>query len=1042
MRYSVLGPLRVSALTLPTDNAIPLGPPLQRRLLALLLSTPGAVFSTERLIEELWPDGPPPSAARNVATYVWSLRRSLGSQQIVNTPTGYRIMADPRQVDSAVFADDVGRGFAELRRGNSDRALTAFEGALAHWRGVPFEDIPATGALLACRVRLEEQRRTVRDKMADLLLDAGRHDELIDILHGAIDAEPLRERSWAQLMTALVHAGRRAEALATYHRLHRLLADELGVEPASDLQRLHARILHNDLELVRPAEPVIAVPPSAVPRQLPPYPPDYVGRVAELDALDRIGTHDDVAVIAVISGMAGVGKTALAVRWAYRSQARFPDGQIFVDLGGYGPGKALSPVEAAAHVLAALGVPTHQIPTDEQRATGQLRSLLANRKILLIVDNATAAADVRPLLVGGPGTTVLVVSRTRLAGLVARDGARQLDLPELSIADAVQLVDPEATEPEASRELAVLCGGLPLALRIASAQLDHRSVRPIAQLVARLRDGDRLAELAVPGDASSSMERAFAVSHDALTDLERVLFRRLGLLPVRDFGVPVAAALVERNTGETTKTLHALVDTFLVRSLGDGRFALHDLIREYAIRLAEMDNGRDEALRRAYRCYLAGAEAAALALYPQMQRLPVPRPIDAVDVGVAAAWLAAEHRNLVMLITSAASRGVPEFAWLLCSSLRGHFMARRDTIAWQAAAEAAHSAAAAAGDSAGQAVAQLALGLAAQSVGAYRDSIPRCSSAEHLAVQARWQPLAAAAANAQGVAHSVLGETADALVALDRGLATHRRAGSTAGAAIVLNNLAVVHTLCGRLDLAEELYQEALAIHTSLGTRRGAASTLVGLGVIDTHRGLTDAAQARLSMAAETYRALRDVEGEMCARVHLAEVSLAIHDAVAALKEARIAVAALRPTGDLHMYSRALSCLAAVRRHGGRFTLAMLHQRTALRLAYAAASRQAVVTALLGSAALSFGIGALQAASGYAEQASKLARPAGYLPYTAEAVRIGAEVRWKLGDRASAAAEAAQAVDLLGETGCTRDLLRAEQTLRLVTAGIVSRPAG
>lgn len=1013
MQFRVLGPVEVRSVT---NEPVRLGPPLQVRLLAVLLTKPGATFPVDQLIEELWPERPPKSAAGNIRTYVWSLRRILSPSGAADSllaggTYGYRLVVGADQVDASAFNRLSHAAYAMLHRNDHAGALATFERALALWRGVPFQGLPATGLLMSARTSLDERRLTVLDELADLYLRCGRHNEIIDRLRVQVAAEPLRERPWGQLMTALARAGRQAEALAAYRELHRALARELGVEPSPDIQLLHRQILRSDLPPPAHPEPapegppgVAAVPASALepggrprPRQLPQGVPGFVGRTAELRQLDTVAACR-TGRIAVICGMPGLGKTALAVHWAHRVSPAFPDGQLYVDLRGHGPGTPMSPLEALTHLLESLGTSPHLVPADPHRAAGLFRSVVATKRVLLLLDNAASAEQVRPLLPGGPAAFVVVTSRERLTGLVVREGARLIDLPALSQDHALALLTwllgagRVGAELPAARELARLCGTLPLALRIAAATIGRHSASPIAELVARLRTSSRLATLRIHGDPESAVEAAFESSYGALDPPLQHVFRRLSLLPVPDFTAAAVAALIDEPLPVADAALRRIEDAHLIEDLGNDRYGMHDLVREYAGRLAELADPPPEratALARVTDWYLRTAEAAARALYPQLVRLPVPiGEADHLDGPAAVRWLTAEHRNLVLVATSAADTATPAVTWLLSSVLRGHFMSRRDTTAWITVTRRALAAATAHGDLRAQAAAQYSLGLAYNCTGDLGLAIDHCSRAVALAARSRWIALQASALAALGVCHSCRGQTRQAIAHLTSSLKLNRSIGNAPSMAIALNNLGTIDILRGRLDRAERQLDRSLRLHARAGTRRGAASALINLGTVARHRG--DLARARdlLTEARDTYRQLGDVEGAASAIRELALVDLLSGRGADALAQARLAVAAVRPTGDPQAEALALHALGSVRAGLGHVRLALSHQRRALRLGEQAGNRQAVVAALVGLAELHQRGRDVEAARRYATLAARLAQEAMYLPYREQALRV------------------------------------------------------
>jgi hypothetical protein len=431
-----------------------------------------------------------------------------------------------------------------------------------------------------------------------------------------------REQLHAQLMLAYYRSGRQADALEAYRQARTILIEELGIEPGGELRTLQQAVLRRDpsLDDYRPVLRVNAVA-SQVPAQLPAGVADFVGRAAQLTQLDGLATSDDLAamVIIAISGSAGVGKTALAVQWAHRVADRFPDGQLYVDLRGHDSTRSSLPAAALTAFLQALGVLAGQLPAGEQALAAMYRSALAGRRVLVVLDNAAGAEQIRPLLPGRPGCLVLVTSRDALTGLTARDGARRLLLDALTGREATTLLDRMIgservdAEPVAASALARTCGHLPLALRIASAQLQDEPGRSLADYVAAIRQVGALVALRISGEEELAVRPAFDESYRNLAPPAAELFRRLGLVPGPDFTVPAAAALTDRPIARAAALLDRLAAVHLVDRRGSGRYVLHDLLREYAqAQLVSAESAETQACARGrlFRWYLRRSDAA------------------------------------------------------------------------------------------------------------------------------------------------------------------------------------------------------------------------------------------------------------------------------------------------------------------------------------------------------------------------------------------------------------------------------------------------
>jgi transcriptional regulator with XRE-family HTH domain/tetratricopeptide (TPR) repeat protein len=642
----------------------------------------------------------------------------------------------------------------------------------------------------------------------------------------------------------------------------RLLADALEL-PEPERARFHTAATSPEQS---------SVESRPVPRQLPADVAGFTGRDRQVSQLDDLlDGSARPAPVAVLTGTAGVGKTALAVHWAHRARARFVDGELYVNLRGYAPGRPLEPIEALAHFLDALGVAAERIPVDVDRAAGLYRSFLAERRILVVLDNARGAEQVRPLLPGSPGCLVLVTSRQKLTGLVAREGARQLSLDVMPAAESMSLLtrllgaDRVGAERHAATELAALCEGLPLALRIAAANLIVKPRALISAYTGQLRAGDRLTTLAVEGDEQTGVRATFELSYAALPDDLRRLFRLLAVVPGPDVTPPVAAELIEVTPAVARRTLDQLCGAHLIDEYLPGRYAWHDLLRLYAGELVTADDEavRDGATHRVNDWYLSRCDAAAQLLYPQLlrfDRLDHP-PSTFDDSAQALAWLDAERANLVALAVHTAGQGPRTVACRLADALRGYFWLRSDTVDWFTVARAGLAAADATGDLRARTSAHLSLGMANSSVSRHRDAIHHYTEALTLARSAGWTVAEANALGQIGMAHTTLEQLPEAMAHLRRALALNRRLDATGRQAINLDGLGRVHFMAGRLRRAETHIARAFALQRegSLGSL-GIAVTMLGL--VRHQLGQLDRALEHLTEGARLTRRLNSIANE------------------------------------------------------------------------------------------------------------------------------------------------------------------------------------
>jgi DNA-binding SARP family transcriptional activator len=614
MEFFLLG----SLLVCPAAKAeVRVPPGKQRVLLAVLLLHSNHVVSADVLVEALWGSEPPPSARAAMRNYVKRLRKVLddpGHDLIRSVPGGYLIRVPAGDLDVTRFEELERAGQEAAAAGDWDHAADLLRAALSLWRGEALED--ARSEWLAARElpRLAELRLRALETRIDLDVRLGRRAEAIAELWRLTNLHPLRERLYRLLMLALCQDGRYAEALAVYQSARRVLITELGTEPGPDLRRLHQRILTSDPALAGPG-PRHATPASVTlsgarggslpPRQLPPTARHFSGRSAELVALRRITDEPAGAgwpAIIAVTGAAGVGKTALALRWAHEVAFRFPDGQLHADLRGYDPGSPVPPAEVLARFLRSLGVPGAEIPADQTERAARFRSLLTGQRVLVVLDNARSAEHVRPLLPATPGCAVVVTSRDSLAGLVVRDGAQRLDLDLLPLTDAVHLlrsliggrVD---ADPAAAQTLAVECARLPLALCAAAELAAACPAAPLAELVRQLGDRhQRLDLLDGGGDPRTALRAVFSWSYQHLDSDSARALRLLGLHPGIDIEPHAGAALMGTTVAQARRLLSVLARAHLIRPVGPARYAMNDLLRVYAAELAVgCDSGRQEA---------------------------------------------------------------------------------------------------------------------------------------------------------------------------------------------------------------------------------------------------------------------------------------------------------------------------------------------------------------------------------------------------------------------------------------------------------------
>ena len=892
LRIQVLGP---TALWRAGDR-LDLGPAGRRAAFGLLVLASSQALSVREIAAGLWLERPPPPTAENVIqTYVKHLRRLLepdrprraASTVLRRVGDGYTLHLPVEAVDVLRFRRLVAAATAAQRCGRFENAAESLSEALALWQGPPLADIPALAGHPKI-VALAEERNAALARYGEVMLAAGRAADGLPALEEAAAAQPLNEAWQARLIRAYQATGRRSLAFATFHGVRRRLAEDLGVDPGPELTDAHSALLHSG------ESPDAAI---AVPAQLPADTRTFVGRAAELSQLDHLLAGPDPSAVVVVSGAPGIGKTALAVHWVHRIAPRFPDGQLYLNLRGFDPdGIVVEPNEVIWRILDALGVPAERIPATVDGRAALYRSLLAGRRMLIVLDNARDVAQVRPLLPGAPGCTVLITARHQLAGLIAAEGAQPLTLGPLAAAEAQELLVRRvgrartAAEPGAVHEIVERCAGLPLALVIIAARAALNGTQPLGALADQVRrNRDRLDALTT-GDPGTDLRAVFSWSYDALTPAAARLFGLLGLHAGPDISVPAAASLAALTTGRVRGLLTELVRAGLATEPTVGRYCLHDLVRTYAadvvVRAGSARTRRAASLRMLDH-YLHSAYAADRIAHPACEAYAPGPPVrgvtpeTAADARTAKAWLAAERAVLVAAVERAASVSHRR-AWQLARALSAYLDLRGH---WDDLATTQHTAIAAARDDAdprAQAGAHRLLARAYTRLHRIDDAYAELSRALDLC-------LVAGDLIGQGHTHlnlSLLWERQErypeALAHARQGLATFLTAGDDHGIARALNAVGWYHALLGDYPVALDHCRDALARLEKTGDRLTVAATLDSLGYVQHHLGEYALAIAAYRRSVELYRDLGDSHLEAFVRVHLGDTYDARGDGPAA----------------------------------------------------------------------------------------------------------------------------------------------------------------
>ncbi|MEV0268904.1 BTAD domain-containing putative transcriptional regulator [Hamadaea sp. NPDC050747] len=1006
MRFGLLGPL---SLRTPEGRAIRPARRKERQLLAILLMRANRFVGVDDLLGLLWDaECVPVSAQANLQTYVAHCRRAMGDDgaRIETGERSYRLRADPGDIDHLVFEDLVSRGFQASAAGDPAQAARLLDEALGLWRG----DTVAEGLVLPVDLqpelnRLTELRLSAQAESLAARLDLGQAREVAAELVPLIGREPLRERLWEVLMLARYRDGRQADALAAYEEARARLDQELGVLPGAGLRDLHQRILRADPALADSSGPMRNAS-TPVPRQLPREATAFTGRRTEADqvlaALSRPGSP-----VVVIDGLGGVGKTSLAVHAAHRIADRFPHGQLYLDLHGYSDATPMPPIEALTRLLRSLGATGDQVPDDAAEATGQLRTRLSGQRVLLVLDNAGSADQVVPLLPVSPGSAAVVTSRDRLGSVLARHGGVRLPLAELSPAAAQTLLteiagaDRVAADPAGAAELARLCGHLPLALRVAAANLALHPTWSVEHYLGLLREGS-LAALAVDGDAA--VRATLHLSYTRLDPAAGRLFRLLGVVIGPDVSADAAAVLAESGTPGVRTLLDRLCAANLLQESSPHRYSMHDLVREYARELATEDPESAYARDRLAGWYVTVSAAAVRTAYPITQRLPDAgewadrSPLAFADLPAAQTWLDAELPNLVALVHDAAERGPRPLAWRLGDLLRCHFLPRAPMIEWRAVAVASLAAAEQEADRWGEASACLSLAGVARRQARYAEAVEILHRTISVADEIGWLHCQAAAYNNLGVVHLELTRPQEASAALRTAAELFRQLGDEPGEALALGNLGGPYQDLGLLRESIELARRELSSTPKTPHVGNSRSNMAS-----SHRmlGEYEVALAQAQDALDQAYA----GGNNWSVPTVLEVLASIHrdrgDLVTAQEQAQQAVTLATDRGYGRTAAESRVTLGTILAMRGDYAAAAEEHERALTLLSGAHSARVRLLALVGLAEAYRGLGRYAEARSRAEEALADAQRHQLRLVEADAARVLARIHADLGEPAA-----------------------------------------
>ena len=995
VKFKILGPLEIVA----GSERLELGGTRQQIVVAMLLLNASRVVTMDRLLEAIYGADLPPTARSQAQISISWLRRVFASHSrdriILTREHGYVINVDSEGLDSRQFEALVAAARTSQDTGRLDQAVACYRDALRLWRGPALDGIDSQ-LIRVTASRLDEQRIATNEDRLTLELDLGRHHELVGELTELVQEHPLRERLRGQLMLALYRCDRVAEALEVYRQARRTMIDELGIEPSGRLQQLERAILNSDrsLELpvaatvrAQPAQPAKLQAPSLLPTDI----ADFTGRADEIALINRQLTHPGrqdapVAVpVVVLVGKGGVGKTSIAVHASHGVAAHFPDGQLFADLH-FGTSRLVSPTQVLERFLRALGVPGPQIPEGLDERAEVYRNLLADRKVLVVLDGATSESQVSPLLPGTGAAAVIITSRNWLTGLA---GAVHMEIgvfgpdKSLDLLARIAGVERVTAQPTAAAAVAEHCGHLPLALRIAGARLSARPHWSIQQMVDRLADETRRLDELRHGDMG--IRPSILLTYDSVGEQARRLFRRLALLDVPLFAGWLSAALLDLPFAQAQDVLEDLVSAQLIETLsndssGHSQYRFHDLIRVFAReRLATEEPAAERrmALERALSALLHLAEWAHCRYFggdyvrirSDGPRWGLPEQLADRLVEDPLSWYERERAVLVAGVRQAAQAGLVELCWGLASSTVPLFESRVYLDDWRETHEIALEATSKARNVRGQAAMRYSIG------------------SLHM-MQQRFVP-----------AHQELATAAQLFAEI----------GDDQGVALVIRHIAYLDRLSGRFDDATRRYEQALALFRRVGDHIATAYVLQGLAHVKLEENELGSAMGLLA------EALRLCRGANCGRIEaqvlhrMGEAHLQAGDLAEAVSTFEEVLKISSEIGDLIGEAYAWQGIGVARLRQGELDQAHSALHRVLELAGSTGERLSEARSLLGLSELALARGDPGEAVVFAQEACEVFHDMGILIYHLRALTLLSAAHSCLGDVEAASAVAAEA---------------------------------
>ena len=894
-----------------------------RTALAAFLLDADRVVPIAQLVDALWDDRPPPTCIRQVQHCISLLRRAFtglrGEPRIVTEGNGYRLSLEGSTLDSREFTDLAARARA-LGDRDPEQAVDLMRQALGLWRGPALANVSSTH--LAHRATyFDEQRLVVWEECLALELRLGRHETVVSELVALAGAHPMRERPAELAMTALGRCGRRVEALAFYQALRARLVDEMGIDPGTRIQALHQALLRGDdrFDTNRAEAPPLPVPvrtepataASSRPAELPAGIATFTGRAEPLSILDRLLDESTHGTVVNINGIAGCGKTTLAVHWAHRIAERFPDGSLYVNLRGHDPAPALDATAALSQMLRSLGVPAAVLPLHPDELAGRFRTVTSGKRLLIILDDAVSDGQVLPLLPGSPGCAVIITSRGDLPDLAAGTDGTQITLGPFDGDESVNLLrllvpDMRSADEPRLRQLSELCGGLPVALRLTGERLRRRPGLSLGQVIEELTGPDRLDHMRLPGDPG--VRAIFDASYRSQPDWLRELWRSLAIAPLDTFTVPAVAALADVTVAEARSGLEQLGACHLLESLENGRYRFHELLRIYAAERHAEEDGPGAGARTIDRLldWLAyKVDSAHRALRPEHPVIDAdlnnPEPFP--GTGTALEWLDAEAVNITRCARHAAAAR-PRRCWQLAAGMHGWLAVRGNRRDWISLYRVALEAARRAGDARGQqlvrhglAVAYASLDQFAKARTSFRIAISTAladgrpqdalwsyailsglelehgrydDAAQTVADALRYLPpgtdrrpsprLEATLLRHQGALYLHTGRLDEAIAPLHRARMLLTGVGANLCRSYVEMSLGQVHEARFELDLARRHYLQALRLVYTRNDNRLIATARLRMGAFLAEHGSPAEARENLLIAVEKSRLVDDVQ--------------------------------------------------------------------------------------------------------------------------------------------------------------------------------------